>query len=150
MIPAQLMLNFLVHLGEVLSLEQQFNGAMPYVAFMHASWPGHPHVKKTLLFPIQPIGRIASNGPVPDFVCRQGHSEAGLDSNHNKAKDGARSGKRCSKDTGGTSHQFFRSQRSFIRCCTPSCELTLWRVLHHTSSGRARRAENVSHVNWSA
>ena len=81
----------------------------------------------------------------------QGHSEAGLDSNHNKAKDGARSGKRCSKDTGGTSHQFVRSQRCFIRCCTPSCELelTLRRVQHHTRSARrveerfTRQAERV-------
>ena len=45
-----------------------------------------PHGKKAHQLLIQAIGRIASNGPVPDFVCRQGHSEAGLDSNHNKAK----------------------------------------------------------------
>ena len=47
---------------------------------------GDPHGKEAHQLLIQAIGRIASNGPVPDFVCRQGHSEDGLDSNHNKAK----------------------------------------------------------------
>ena len=46
----------------------------------------HPHVKQALQFPIQVIGRIDSNGPVPDFVCPDRGTARLLDSNHNKAK----------------------------------------------------------------
>ena len=71
---------------EVQPLRRWLNQSLGLLQGMGRERGRNPHVKKTLLFPIQAIGRITSNGPVPDFVCRQGHSEAGLDSNHNKAK----------------------------------------------------------------
>jgi hypothetical protein len=89
-IPAQLMLNFFVLLGAVpkttrffLPLRQlQCLGAHKNHSPSWAAGGWHPHVKKGHLFPIQAIGRIASNDPWLGFVCNRAQ-QRGLTSNHN-------------------------------------------------------------------